>query len=211
MTAIDKIVTPQEARARLIASYTNSYRRAQIRMSGSDIERQVLADLEIVDAARRAGDLGDGTPVKRDTVGPSSRSNLVEDTAKMYGHRIEIDRKPGAVNPRAYRPAALYRNPQMLAERWGYAVARCQRIIEGSGGSSSLTAATANAEVPKLAKELLEVYAYYFTRSKSPPKVGADHNPFRHLTDKDASRMFIRKVEDICDRSTGVLGSWYTK
>jgi len=48
-------------------------------------------------------------------------------------------------------------------------------------------------------------------RDRPAPTTGIDHNPFRGLSDKDAARMFMRRVYDICDRSTGVLGHWWVK
>lgn len=112
---------------------------------------------------------------------------------------------------RPYRPGALYAQPQKISERWGFAVARINRILEGAARANNLKAAVNGAEYPKLATEFGELWSYYMTRSKPPPPRGVDHNPFRTLNDRDASRKFIRMVEDICDRSTGVLGSWYTK
>jgi hypothetical protein len=112
---------------------------------------------------------------------------------------------------RAYRPKALYANPLMIGERWAHAVKRIERIMEGCARANNLKAAANGAEYGGLATRFAETWAYYITRSKPSPTRGMDHNPFRGLSDRDASRKFIRMVEDICDASTGVLGSWYTK
>lgn len=111
---------------------------------------------------------------------------------------------------RAYRPAVLHSNPHTFSQRWPFAVARIYRIGEGAK-ASTFGRATDTAECPKLAKEYLEIYAYFMTRTRPAPLFGVDFNPFRHLSARDAARMFERRVEDICDKSVAKLGAWYTK
>lgn len=118
--------------------------------------------------------------------------------------------RQGGASGTPYRPRVLHANPHTFSQRWSYAVARIYRIGEGAN-ASSFGRATDTSEMPKLAKEYLELYAYYMTRARPAPLFGIDHNPFRHLSDKDAARMFERRVEGICDKSTGKLGPWYTK
>ena len=117
----------------------------------------------------------------------------------------------GSPDARPYRPMALWENPRKVGPRWPFACMRIRRILEGVARSSSITDAVGGAEYKKLAREYGETYAYYLTRDRPAPARRVDHNPFRGLSDHDAFRMFVRKVEDICDRSTGKLGSWYTK
>lgn len=117
----------------------------------------------------------------------------------------------GAPRGRAYRPVALHADPRIIGPRWPYAVMRIKRILEGVARSSSIVDAVNGAEYKALAKEYAETYAYYLTRTRPAPSKGTDHNPFRHLSDFDAFKRFVRCVEDICDRSTGKLGSWFTK
>ena len=114
----------------------------------------------------------------------------------------------------AYRPIALHANPRQVGPRWPYAVMRIARILEGCAKSSSLEHAVDGAEYKYLAREYLELYAFYLMRSKAPPANGRpDHNPFRHMSDYDAFRCFVAKVESICDKSTkhAGLGNWYTR
>lgn len=119
--------------------------------------------------------------------------------------------KTRLANARPYQPKALYANPLLIGDRWAHAVKRVERIMEGCASANNLKAAANGAEYGRLATRFAETWSYYLTRSKPPPSRGVDHNPFRNLSDRDASRKFIRVVEDICDASTGVLGSWYTK
>ena len=113
-----------------------------------------------------------------------------------------------------YRPIALHANPHQVGPRWPYAVMRIARILEGCARSSNLEHAVDSAEYKVLAKEYLELYAFYLMRSKPPPPNGRiDHNPFRHMSDYDAFRCFVAKVESICDKSTrhAGLGPWCTR
>jgi hypothetical protein len=121
------------------------------------------------------------------------------------------DEKARLSKAQPYRPGALYATPQRISERWGYAVARINRILEGAARANNIKAAANGAEYPELATRFAELWSYYLTRTKSPPSKGSDHNPFRRLSDRDASRKFIRMTEDICDASTGKLGAWYVK
>lgn len=107
----------------------------------------------------------------------------------------------------------LEKAPHKVSTRWPYACARIQRICEGAQPRKGHTFETAckTATVPKLAHSFMELYAYYVTRSRPAPTVGGDHNPFRHLPDNEAEAKFQRLVEDICDKSSAKLGSWYVK
>lgn len=110
----------------------------------------------------------------------------------------------------AYRPGALYADPSLVSERWSCAVGRFLRIFQGIAKSSDVTKAVSGAEYPELTREAVELWFHYFTdRHRPAPLTGVDRNPFRGMSDKDATRKFMRLVEDVCDRSTGKMGSWY--
>lgn len=112
---------------------------------------------------------------------------------------------------RKYRPRVLHADPRTISKDWPYAVMRIKRILEGAARSSSIEGAVSGAEYPALAKQYMETWIYYMTRDRSVPVGKVDHNPFRHLSDGDAMRKFVRFVEDVCDRSTGKLHAWRTK
>ena len=110
-----------------------------------------------------------------------------------------------------YRPAVLYADPNTISSRHPFAVMRFNRILEGLTKSSNIETAVRTAEHPELVKQCIETWVYYMTRTRPAPAKGVDHNPFRHLTDLEASKKFQRLLEDIADRSTGVFGPWYVK
>jgi hypothetical protein len=93
--------------------------------------------------------------------------------------------------------------------RWPYAKARIFRILGGSSRASTIEMSLADAEVPKLAHEFMNLFAWYaYFRHRQ-----SKWNPFAGLSDEEAGRKFVQAVIDICDRSTGKagLGHWYTK
>lgn len=186
----------------MVASYLESYRRAGISMSQDQVEKQVVADCELVDAARRHGEIGGAKP-KRDE--RQTRPDVVEAAQRATGTRLTRGEQ------QYDRFRFLDASPQATSERWGFATARLYRILEGVGKSSNFVTAVKNAEYPALAQAAAELWMHWLTRGMPAPSLGVDHNPFRGLSNRDASRVFMRLVEDICDRSTGVLGPWYTK
>lgn len=190
-------LTPQQKRDVLIGSYLDSYRRGGFKVTPQEVERQVVADCELVDAAERAGELrGGGTP---DPTPPKPRPDPIREAEQQHGVRLL---REGDAPPQLWRPGFMYRNPQAVGERWGYAVARIARIMEGG---------TKEGALAELARAYKTVFACFQLRGVAPEKRGFRINQFDGLTDRDAARAFMRAVEDICDRSTGVLGSWYVK
>lgn len=208
MTAPLKL-DPLVMKERMVRSYLQSYERAGIEMTQEQVEQQVVADCELVDAARAAGELS-GAPKADATPEPQNeKPDLVAIAAAE--NKLEL-------GPRGQkmRPRSLYWNPQKVTERWGYAVGRIKRILEGTRkDTSSLIVAVEDAELRALATEYAELWSNYMTRAGKVPAGERDPNPFRNdgvpMNDRDASRKFMRMVEDICDRSTGKLGSWYVK
>lgn len=115
-------------------------------------------------------------------------------------------------NARPYRPGVLHANPMKISPRWPYAVMRIKRILEGAHRTSDIEAAVRGSEYSALAREYMETWIYYMTRTRPAPKNGRiDHNPYRDLSDVDAARMFVRNVENVCDRSVSKLGGWWVK
>lgn len=92
--------------------------------------------------------------------------------------------------------------------KWMHAKARCFRIMEGTGADHQITTAEAvkTANIPHLALEIRLLTLHYMLRHRL-----SRFNPFLGLSDVDAARKLRAMVFDICDRSTGKLGHWFTK
>ena len=194
-------LTPQEKRARLERSYAQSY---GVDASDPRIAALVLADLEMVDAAERAGDLRPASQPKYDADRPKP-AELVE-AERETGMQLLDDETRGE----PVESVEFDQNPMLTSEKWSKAGARIGRILEGMGGSSDFRVACRNAAIPELALEYTELYAYYVSRHQVHI-IGRDHNPFRGMSESDAVKMLVAKVYAICDRSTGKLGWWYVK
>lgn len=115
------------------------------------------------------------------------------------------------------KPVALDLSPTSKRHPWwyAYACARIGRILEGAKPSfgafsrgAALESACATAAHPKCARLVMEAYAYFTTRERPAPTRGTDHNPFRGLSDADATARWYSVIERICDASTGKLGTW---
>lgn len=194
---------PQDKRARLERSYAKSY---GLEPSDPRIAALVLADLEMVDAAERAGDLRPASPPVYDDAERPKPAELA-DAERELGVRLLDENTRG-------EPALTFEldaNPLLTSEKWSKAAARVGRILEGmAGGGGDFRVACRSAAIPGLALEYTELYWYFLTRTR-PAIIGHDHNPFRGLTESAAARMLVAKVFDICDKSTGRLGWWYVK
>lgn len=190
-------MTPQQRRDVLVASYLDSYRLSGIKVTRQEVERQVVADCELVDAADRAGELrGGGTP---DPNPGRERPNYIAKAEQENGVRLLQE---GDKPPTIWRPGFLFKNPQQVSERWGYAVARIARITEGG---------TKDGDLAQLARAYKTLYACFLLRNVEPAKRGFKLNQFDGLSDRDAARAFMRGVEDICDKSSRQLGNWWVK
>lgn len=198
-----KPASPQQLRESMAKGYMDGYARAGIKVSFAEAERQAAADCELVDAARRSGDMTRPGPTKGPK--PKRRDPIAEATHET-GHRILAPGEHG----QAIKSRALHGNPQAISERWGLAVGRLQRILrEGVEKRSDIvTAVNGGGVLAKLAAEYAEVFGSYMFRHARAPISGKDHNPFRGMSDRDAARLFMRKVEDICDKSAKTLGPW---
>jgi hypothetical protein len=199
---------PQTIRQRMIKSYADGYARAGKHVPTRDIERLVIADCEMVDNAKAAGDIADETKPKQKKPAPHRRPDPLKDALTETGTRLNVG-DIGA-NKNVVRTKVMHANPMATSERWGYAAGRIQRILEGvRKDTSSLVVAVEDAELGILATEYANLWGDFMTRYQAPPLSGNDRNPFRGMSDRDAARKFQRLTEDICDRSTGRLGPWH--
>ncbi len=140
-----------------------------------------------------------------------TRHDPLREALRQTGGRLTKSENDRSEQATAWRPSLLYANPQQQSARWAAACARVGRICEGAQLSRNFEAACRTATMPKLAARYLETHFYLMTRNRPHWRPGPDHNPFRGMNDADAVAKFQRLVEDICDASTGVLGSWYVK
>lgn len=195
------VLTPIEKRQVLVKSYLDSFRRAGIKISMRDVERQVIADCEIVDSAERSGELAGGG--RKDPSPGRVRPDVIAQAEQATGVKL-------GATPDLWRPRFRFGNPQQVSEQWGYAVARWFRILE-EGVIATPTGRQYVGKLGPLAREAATIEACFQLRGVPAAKRGFVLNEFDGLKDRDAARLYMRRVIDVCDRSTGVLGSWYVK
>ena len=201
-----RLLSDTELREAMVRDYVRAYRAAGVREdeAKSMAESRAVTELLIVDAAKRDGLIGSNRAAKVETASAEPQPDVVGEAYAANGM--------ARANGTTLRYRVMHQRPQHIAERWGYACARINRILEGAGGSPTFEQAVKNATIPKLAAEYADLFGWWLTMTgEAPPPGTPDRNPFRGMSAKDAARKFVRMVEDICDRSTGVLGGWYVK
>lgn len=190
---------PHHVRDGMIAEYTDHVRKHGVDPDPRDIERIVAADLAVTEAVEREAKAPGAapTPCVRDESENAAKAFTAERGLGFY-RRPE----PEANERRPIRDPLLDRNPLQVSARFPYAMARIKRILErGSGGGrpKGLVAAVQDMAIPVLAKEFLDTFFDYNT----------GRGEYRGLSQRDRARLFVRRVEDICDKSTGRLGPWW--
>lgn len=192
------VTDPLELKAIAMNEYREKARLAGRVVSEAALERFVLQELALVDAFGR---WSRPRPPASPPCAPPERKTSVKRQAVEQGVRI-IDRTG------QYELHPATRRAGSVTEKLQAATARIGRILENDGGTKvpDVDRALAATAVPKLAREFLELWFHYQVRHRQ-----SRFNPFAGLSDADASRKFLRGIFDICDRSTGVLGSWWVK
>lgn len=191
--------SPQEVRDRLARSYEASYRRLGVDVTPERMRELATDDLELVDAARRMGELD--PPSIEPNADPREKPQEIIDAERETSMRLFEKGEGTPVRFVEHDATMLF-----SGERWALAGGRISRILEGAGGSSDVRAAVKNAAHPKLALEYVEAWFAFMSRDRFP--IEDRKNPFDGLADSDACRMLVRRVEDICDKSSVHLGPW---
>lgn len=131
------------------------------------------------------------------------RKRAIVEAEQQTGARlIDTDK----LAPQLWRPDFLFDNPVRVAERWAFACGRLARILSEGKQNREFV-----GRLGQLAREYEELWALFMARNLPANARGYAVNRFDGLSNRDVVRVYMRAVEDICDRSTGVLGSWYVK
>lgn len=195
-----------ELKDQLVGDYARNAKRIGMAPDMSQIERQVLDDLNMVDAyeAEQAAK-PKVAPVakKRDIRTDELEAELqkhklkatVNETPKGRGQDIICD----AV-PKSEKAIRMFGRIKQILRPRGDIGAMARR-------GNTIGECTIECTDPKLALEFLELWTWYIPlRSLASPK-----NRFYWLGDHQAARLFISELEKICDRSTGRFGPWWVK
>jgi hypothetical protein len=190
----------------IAGDYARNAQRAGATPDMGAIERQVLADLAMVDQYE-AEQAAKPKPVRvakeRDIRTDELDTELAKTGMRAYVKDDPQERQGDMIldaTPKSERAIRMFgRVKQILRPRGDIgAVAR-------KGGD--LRDCTIECTDPALSLEFLELWTWYGPlRALPSPK-----NKFFYMTDTDAAAAFIRGLEDICDRSTGKFGPWWVK
>ena len=186
---------------RTVRDYKRAAERAGLPVDMGAIERVAAEDCATYDAVMR-----NATPT----------APAKPDPEKEAAHAAELDRQAAAVGGTIdhgdivyeKRTIAALHNRPLPDSRLAHASGRVLRILQGATPSKDFRIACSTCECPDLAYELLRLIAQIVTRLQ-PQRPRDEPNPFHGLSEIDASRLYQRRVEDICDRSTGKLGPWW--
>lgn len=201
-------LSAHEVRDQMIRDYTRNFERISGQAAEPlDIERLVISDLLHTDAAERER-RHVRAPVKAQ---PKKARETLDDKLATLGVARALNATP--------KLSMLDLSPRLVSERWPFAMARIRRILQPRDNQklavkAGAQALTATASYPALAERYWMAFLGHASRTMPSFRWGdaiERVNPYYGLSKRDAARMFIRAIEDICDASTGVLGSWVTK
>ena len=170
------------------------------------IEAQVLADLAMVDqyeseqASKPAR-----VPVKKER---DIRTDELD--AEIEKHKLKVS----VTDDPEDRPGDMICDAVPKSERAVRMFGRIKQILRPRGdiaamarSGNDLRDCTRECTDPELAIEFLELWTWYMPLRA----LASSKNKFYWLSDGDAARLFVRGLEDICDKSTGRFGPWWVK
>ncbi len=194
--------SPQELREWTVEDYAVMNRSMGLPADPAVVERQAVRDLELYDAVQR----------EHVPIAPPSTAAVAEQRATR---QEKVDARAAEKGATIQRTDGTIRVPNRIeharpiaGSRWSYALGRLKRIVAGATNHPNPMIATASCELPKLAREVFRIQAWIYTR-RAPQRPQDEKNPFAGLSEADYVRVLQRKIEDICDKSTGRLGPWY--
>ena len=217
MTALEQPIpalrppsSPQELRDSMVEDFMVMNRSMGLPDDRPTVERQALTYLHVHDAVQREAPAPPPPPTREERAAAErDRAKRLDERAAerhqahiMRGHERVVSTKNAVMHAKT-----------LPTDRWSYAKARIARICEGVINHPDIVKATAGCTMPKLAREVFRIQGFVLTRHTPPNQMppGSERNPFFGMSEADYAAKFRRLIEDICDRSTGRLGSWYVK
>jgi hypothetical protein len=186
--------TDREVRDDLVEHYQSYARSRGADPSATELEALAVADLVLTDRVE-----ADTKPKSRVIATPDIAPAAPSPAAAIAhdrGFRFE-KRSLVAATPRApARPLEA-----VIGERYAALVKRMRQMCASAPSLKARSLADREYIYPTYAKGVLQEHTdYTFGRRK-----------YRGLDHKDRQKAFWRAIEDLADRSTGVLGPWWVK
>lgn len=188
--------------------------RAGVTLGRREAERLIASDLALTDAVER-----EAPPVWTERPDPErDQARIAEREARLAAeltrHGAEV---PKAEDGYSVRKSRLLHATSLPDSDWSRAKMRVARILAGRTDHADIRVACSTCEAPGLALEIVALQAFVVaslegrhTGKWRPQRPGDEPNPFHGLAPDDFGRKFMRMIENICDRSTGIpgLGPW---
>jgi len=183
--------------------YAANFRRLGWPVDFALLQRLAAEDLAMVEAHERDArpPVSPSAPVEKAPPRTNAKEALAERGMELVGEHKQ------------WRSRVLDAPPALLGARFHACANRIAQILASGGDPRAafkrggFDAVIAQTEVPRLAREVMELFIHYTALRNRRSK----QNPFLGLNAKDAARALIRGLEDIADRSTASLGSWWVK
>lgn len=206
--------SPSDLREGMIAEEITIAQRAGVNLDRRTAEKWIASDLALSDAVAR-----ESTPAWAKRIDAEAKAQAAADQARRLADELG---KRGAAVPDAdagysVRKSKLIHAASMPDSTWSLAKGRIARILSDRTEHPDIMVATSTCVAPGLAREVVALQAFIMdslegrhTGKWRPQRPGDEPNPFHGLKPDDFGRKFMRMIEDICDRSTGIpgLGPW---
>lgn len=197
--ALRRLTTAHELRDATIRDYLAAAARAGIAVDRAALERQAVADCEVADAFRRAHPIAPRVTQTADDV-RARKANMSQDLAEQGVSLVDASQ--------VQRQSVDGWHTVPADERARLRNGRVARITSGAVPHTDPAVAFSTCECPHLAYALYRIKADFTASFFWKPRPGDEPNDFFGMSIEDKGRMMVRKVEDVCDLSTGRLGPW---
>lgn len=200
----DKALTdPHQIKDAIVEQYRANSQRMGLAVPVSDLERIATSDLHMVDrftAAQKPA-----SPAAKQAPDPN-RVNRAEAMAAKNGAKFTKNNAPDDADD--VRDLIMDAKPKTLSPKFDAMMYRAFRIMRPNEGATKagFEAILDKSDAPLLAREMLAEFMNFKLWHLAPEK-----NPYHVKSIKDRRRIFLRRVENICDRSTAVYGPWWVK
>jgi hypothetical protein len=186
----------REVRDDLVGHYQAYARSRGSNPTTSDLESLAVADLVLTDRVQsethpRSRVIATPDPVRE---GPSPAAQIAADRGFRFEKRglPLVDAAPRAPK----KPLQA-----IVGERYTALIKRMRQMCQSAPSLKARSLADREYLYPAFAKGVIQEHTdYTFGRRK-----------YRGLNHKDRQKAFWRSIEDLADRSTGVLGPWWVK
>lgn len=193
--------TALELKEATVRDYKRAAERAGQVVDMRQIEALAVHDCQVYDGVRReAAPPRQQTPEEKAEIARIRKEQLAQEQAAIGA--TAVDKK----QLRRRRVKQMHAVSKWN-DRWSLAKGRVAQICRGISRHSDIKVATSTCEIPHLAYEIYRIRADFVVRFRKP-RPGDEPNPFFGMSDVDAGLLLQRKIEDVCDRSTGKLGPW---